>query len=84
MQTRMTHAESDILYKVLLKVGFVLLNVGQSVLVQVSGHSTVLHPLQDFRLKIKQQVIDELLLLWRVDGRWIYLTYGSPPCRGLQ
>jgi hypothetical protein len=64
-----THAESDILYKVLLEVGFVLLDVGQGVLVQVSGQSAVLHFLQNFSLKIKQQVIDGLLLLWRIDGR---------------
>jgi hypothetical protein len=68
-QICVTHAKSDILYKVFLEVGFVLLDVGQGMLVQVFGQSAVLHLLQDFSLKIKQHVIDGLLLLWRMDGR---------------
>ena len=46
-----------------LKVWLVLLDIRQGVLIQVSGHSAILHPLQDFCLKIQQQVVDRLLLL---------------------
>jgi hypothetical protein len=46
-----------------LEVWFVLLDVGQGVLIQVSGHKAIPHPLQDFCLEIQQQVIDGLLLL---------------------
>lgn len=59
----MTHAKTNVLHKVFFKVGFVFLDVGQSVLIQVSSHGTVLHSLQNFCLEIEQQIIDRLLLL---------------------
>ena len=46
-----------------LEVWLVLLDVGQGVMIQIFGHEAILHPLQDFRLEIQQQVIDRLLLL---------------------
>ncbi len=47
----------------LLEVWFVLLDVGQGVLIQFSGDSAILHLLHDFCLEIQQQVVDGLLLL---------------------
>ena len=58
-----THPKSDVLYKVFLIVWLVLLDVGQGVLIQVFGHSAILHPLQDFSLEIQQQIVYRLLLL---------------------
>ena len=49
-----------------LEVWLVLLDVGQGMLIQVSSHSAILHPLQDFHLEIQQQVVDGLLLLGRI------------------
>ena len=59
----LTHAKTNVLHKVFFKVRFVLLDVGQGVLIQISSHGTVLHSLQSLCLEIQQQIVDRLLLL---------------------